>query len=210
MERPNTTNITDYAGLTSEVLRELKNLELPIEFKGKFGYVAWAVAWDVLTDAFPHAYTRTSTADDGGFVFWANNGQEGFVVLFIYLFPGHKGHEVVYPVLDYNNKPVPKDKCNSFIVNTSIKRALAKGVSEVCGAGLHLYQGEDLPPDAKRREENKDPLEDFMKKLEDKYPDEQKRREKAEQICRSVGAEDIDALRNLPPAAIARLASLVR
>jgi len=49
------------------------------------------------------------------------------------------------PILDNRNKPIPKP--NSFDINTSIKRCLAKCLA-LQGLGLYIYRGEDLPHEA--------------------------------------------------------------
>jgi hypothetical protein len=48
------------------------------------------------------------------------------------------------PVLDNRNKPIANP--NSFQINTSIKRCLAKCLA-LHGLGLYIYRGEDLPFD---------------------------------------------------------------
>jgi hypothetical protein len=52
------------------------------------------------------------------------------------------------PVLDHKNKPI--ENPNSFAVNTSIMRCLAKCIA-LHGLGLYIYAGEDLP-EAEREE----------------------------------------------------------
>ena len=52
------------------------------------------------------------------------------------------------PVLDHRNKPI--ENPNSFAVNTSIMRCLAKCIA-LHGLGLYIYAGEDLP-EAEREE----------------------------------------------------------
>lgn len=47
----------------------------------------------------------------------------------------------VHPVLDGRNQPIAQP--NSFQINTSIQRALAKAIA-LHGVGLSLYAGEDL------------------------------------------------------------------
>jgi hypothetical protein len=48
----------------------------------------------------------------------------------------------ILPVLNHINKPIPNP--NSFEINTSIKRCLAKCLA-LHGLGLYIYRGEDLP-----------------------------------------------------------------
>ncbi len=48
----------------------------------------------------------------------------------------------VHPVLDNQNRPLQSP--NSFQINTSIQRALAKAIA-LHGLGLYIFAGEDLP-----------------------------------------------------------------
>jgi hypothetical protein len=48
----------------------------------------------------------------------------------------------VHPILDNYNKPIASP--NSFQINTSIQRALAKAIA-LHGLGLYVFAGEDLP-----------------------------------------------------------------
>ena len=50
----------------------------------------------------------------------------------------------ILPVLNHVNKPIPNP--NSFEINTSIKRCMAKCLA-LHGLGLYIYRGEDLPFD---------------------------------------------------------------
>ena len=55
----------------------------------------------------------------------------------------------ILPVLDNRNKPIQNP--NSFQINTSIKRCLAKCLA-LHGLGLYIYRGEDLPFDEEEEE----------------------------------------------------------
>ena len=56
----------------------------------------------------------------------------------------------VHPVLDHQNKSITSP--NSFQINTSIQRCLAKAIA-LHGLGIHLFAGEDLPPSPPLTEE---------------------------------------------------------
>ncbi len=60
----------------------------------------------------------------------------------------------IHPVLDHRNAPI--ENPNSFQINTSIQRCLAKAIA-LHGLGLYIFAGEDLPEadpiDAKQAEE---------------------------------------------------------
>jgi len=47
------------------------------------------------------------------------------------------------PVLNHANRPIQNP--NSFEVNASLQRCMAKAISMATGLGIHLYSGEDTP-----------------------------------------------------------------
>ena len=72
----------------------------------------------------------------------------------------------VHPVLDNRNKPI--ESPNSFHINTSIQRALAKAIA-LHGLGLYIFAGEDLPePDKLTSKQIKDLL-DSAKSLDEDF-----------------------------------------
>jgi hypothetical protein len=70
------------------------------------------------------------------------------------------------PVLNYANKAIQNP--NSFEVNTSLQRCLAKAIA-LHGMGVHIYSGEDIadiPTEVEKSEVKK--VEEKVKKLEEK------------------------------------------
>jgi hypothetical protein len=49
----------------------------------------------------------------------------------------------IMPVLNHANRPIQNP--NSFEVNASLQRCMAKAISMATGLGIHLYAGEDMP-----------------------------------------------------------------
>ena len=56
----------------------------------------------------------------------------------------------VHPVLNHQNQPIAAP--NSFQINTSIQRCLAKAIA-LHGLGLVLFAGEDLPDNITEKQE---------------------------------------------------------
>jgi len=113
------------------------NVSKLVKSKNGFNYLSWASALETLYHNFPSAtfdikrfnglpYLQT---DLGYFV-------EVEVII------DEIARSVLHPVLDFRNKPITKP--NTFEINSSIQRALAKCIA-LHGLGLNIFVGEDLP-----------------------------------------------------------------
>jgi len=107
------------------------------EKKGNFTYLSWADAVDVMLKKFPKAEWEVHTFDGSPY----KETSAGCFVTVSLTIEGVKRTQV-HPVLDNRNKSVKAP--DSFQVNTSIQRCLAKAIS-LHGLGLYIYRGEDLP-----------------------------------------------------------------
>lgn len=127
--------------MTKNYYEELSKINVSehVEKKGKFSYLSWAWAVDVLRKHDPSAtwevirfegmpYMKT---DCGYFVEVAVTVQ-GITL------------SQIHPVLNNQNKPITQP--NAFEINTSIQRCLVKAIA-LHGLGLYIYAGEDLPLD---------------------------------------------------------------
>lgn len=124
---------------TINYFTELANINVNehVEKKGKFSYLSWAYAVDVLRKADPTAKWEVMrfngmpfmTTPLGYFVEVAVTVQD--ITL-----------SQIHPVLDNNNRPIAQP--TSFQINTSIQRCLVKAIA-LHGLGLYIYAGEDLP-----------------------------------------------------------------
>jgi hypothetical protein len=118
-----------------------------IEKKGRFSYLSWPFAVSEFRKKCPNGYWRIGKSEDGKPYFTSPAGS--FVSVTVYPEPstGHegRGYEQVHPVLDNKNNTVKEP--NAFQINTSIQRCLVKAIALATGIGLHIYAGEDLPPD---------------------------------------------------------------
>ena len=120
-----------------------------VEQKGRFNYLSWAHAVAELGKRYPQA---TWVVKHFPMVTGEWHVHEDMQVPYLQT-PAGFFVEVavtvegiiktqVHPVLDNYNKPIPNP--NSFQINTSIQRALAKAIA-LHGLGLYVFQGEDLP-----------------------------------------------------------------
>lgn len=117
------------------------------EKKGKFSYLSWAWAVDVLRKSDPTATWEVIRFDGMPFM-------ETKFGIFVEVAVTVQGITLsqIHPVLDNNNKPIAQP--NSFQINTSIQRALVKAIA-LHGLGLYIYAGEDLPEGAEEVTESK-------------------------------------------------------
>ena len=131
------------------------DLTAKLEKKGKFSYLSWADAIAVLLEHYPQSTWETNLwgglpycqTDAGAFVS-VSVTVEGLT------------RTQVHPILNNNNKAVPKP--DSFQVNTSIQRCLAKAIA-LHGLSLYVFRGEDLPvEEIKGKQELFDKAEEVM------------------------------------------------
>ena len=112
------------------------------EKKGQFNYLSWAHAVRELLKACPEATWEVHLFDnaDGTKQPYMKNGTGAYVQVSVDV----EGviRTQVHPVLDHKNSPI--DNPNSFQINTSIQRCLAKAIA-LHGLGLYIFAGEDLP-----------------------------------------------------------------
>lgn len=105
----------------------------------EFSYLSWAEAWAKLKEHYPlanyHVHTNTS-----GMPYFADH-TGGFVKVSVRV--EALTHVVLMPILDSRNQPLKPSAFDSFKINSSIQRALAKAIA-MFGLGLKLYKGEDL------------------------------------------------------------------
>jgi hypothetical protein len=114
------------------------------ERKGNLTYLSWAWAWAEVLKIDPTARYTVHEYDGLPLVYLKDGSAMVKVSVEI------KGDikTCLLPVLDHKNKPI--ENPNSFAVNTSIMRCLAKCIA-LHGLGLYIYAGEDLP-EAEREE----------------------------------------------------------
>lgn len=115
------------------------------EKKGKFTYLSWAWAVDVLRKEEPTATWEVIRFNGLPFL-------ETKCGYFVEVAVSVRGITLsqIHPVLNNNQQPISSP--NSFQINTSIQRALVKAIA-LHGIGLYIYAGEDLPEGEEKPEE---------------------------------------------------------
>lgn len=108
-----------------------------VEKKGKFSYLSWAWAVDVLRQHDPSATWYVVRFDGMPYM----KTECGYFVEVAVTVQGVTLSQI-HPVLDNKNAPIAKP--NAFQINTSIQRCLVKAIA-LHGLGLYIYAGEDLP-----------------------------------------------------------------
>ena len=137
--------------------------EKMVKKKGKYSYISWAMAWSALCDIYPDAEFEKH-CNEQGFPYFKD--EQGWCFTKVTVTVNGKSITEMLPVLNYANKAIQNP--NSFEVNTSLQRCLAKAIS-LHGLGVHIYSGEDIadiPTEVEKLEVKK--VEEKVKKLEEK------------------------------------------
>jgi hypothetical protein len=114
------------------------NVNVHIEKKNNLSYLSWAWAWAEVLKVDPAARYTVHEFDGLPLVYLKD--QTAMVKVSVEIKGDIK--TCLLPVLDHRNKPIQNP--DSFAVNTSIMRCLAKCIA-LHGLGLYIYAGEDLP-----------------------------------------------------------------
>ena len=145
---------------------EEKNM---VEKKNNLSYISWAMAWSALCDIYPDA-TFEKHCNEQGFPYFKD--EQGWCFTKVTVTVNGKSITEMLPVLNYANKAIQNP--NSFEVNTSLQRCLAKAIA-LHGMGVHIYSGEDIadiPTEAEKPKEIQKPeikkVEEQVKKVEEK------------------------------------------
>ncbi len=123
------------------------NVSDHVEKKGRFSYLSWAWAVDVLRKHDPTATWEVIRFEGMPFM----KTECGYFVEVAVTVQGITLSQI-HPVLDNSNRPIAKP--NAFQINTSIQRCLVKAIA-LHGLGLYIYAGEDLPVEEKAEEVGK-------------------------------------------------------
>ena len=123
-----------------------------IEKKGRFNYLSWAWAVQELRKLDPKAIWEVTHFQKGEHRQPYMETPNGFFVEVIVTMGDGISSQQIHPVLDNSNKTIIKP--NAFQINTSIQRCLVKAIALASGIGLHIYAGEDLPPEDEEPQRN--------------------------------------------------------
>lgn len=129
-------------------------------------YLSWAWAWAEVKKRYPDAqYTIFKNENGLPYVYDPNTGYMCYTTVTI----DGLTHEMWLPVMDGANKAMKAESytystkyngektvepATMFDVNKTIMRCLVKNLA-MFGLGLYIYAGEDLPEDAKGRDEER-------------------------------------------------------
>jgi hypothetical protein len=113
---------------------ELRKIDVSeyMEKKGRFNYLSWAHAVDMLLQQDANATWQYHTPLEFS----------DTVMVFCSVTAFGKIMTAQLPVLNYENKAMKNP--DAMAVNTAMQRCLAKAIA-LHGIGLYIYQGEDLP-----------------------------------------------------------------
>lgn len=114
-----------------------------IEKKGQFSYLSWPFAVSEFRKKCPEGYWVWDANENG----WPYTKTDSGCFVGVTVFPDStlQGFRQIHPILDHRNKTIKEP--DAFQVNTSMQRCLVKAIAIATGIGLHIYTGEDLPPD---------------------------------------------------------------
>lgn len=126
--------------MEKNLFEELASLNVAehIEKKGRFSYLSWSYAIDILKRKCPGATWEVIRHNGMPYL---ETPLGYFVEVAVTVNDTTISH--VHPVLDNANKPILKP--NAFQINTSIQRCLVKAIAVSTGLGLYIYSGEDVP-----------------------------------------------------------------
>ena len=113
---------------------ELRKIDVSeyMEKKGKFNYLSWAHAVDLLLQQDPTAAWQYHTPLEFS----------DTVMVFCSVTAFGKTMTAQLPVLNFRNQAIPNP--DAMAVNTAMQRCLAKAIA-LHGIGLYIYSGEDIP-----------------------------------------------------------------
>ena len=121
--------------------------------KGKFNYLSWANAWEVLKKHCPDAVFQKHffeyvpmNKDIPTYKLPYAMDKQGWAYVMVSVTIENQEVTEVFPVLA-NDGRTPLKTPNSMDVNTALQRCLTKCMG-YHGLGLYIYRGEDLPPDS--------------------------------------------------------------
>lgn len=142
--------------MTENYFIDLYNINVNDKSKNKNGltYLSWAAAWASVKKVHPDAmyeyHEQVMQFDENGNPwttrFWFDDNKTAWVKVSVTI--NGITYTEILPIMDYKNKPIPAEQVTSMDANKALKRCLAKCCG-LHGLGLYIYEGEDLPEEAK-------------------------------------------------------------
>tara|TARA_R100001443_G_scaffold29828_2_gene43099 strand:- start:602 stop:1369 length:768 start_codon:yes stop_codon:yes gene_type:complete len=155
-----------------------------VEKKNNLSYISWAMAWSALCDIYPDA-TFEKHCNEQGFPYFKD--EQGWCFTKVTVNVNGKSITEMLPVLNYANKAIQNP--NSFEVNTSLQRCLAKAIA-LHGMGVHIYSGEDIADIPTEVEKPKPIQKPEVKKVEEQVKKVEETTSKPDTLKIEVPAKD--------------------
>ena len=107
--------------------------------KGKFSYLSWAWAWQILQEYYPESEISY------GSPFFYNDGSCE-IECTVTIKQGDKSfnRSIIHPVMD--NRNLADKEVDSRKINDTRMRGITKAIG-LCGLGVYIFAGEDMPRD---------------------------------------------------------------
>lgn len=162
-----------------------------VKQKNNLSYLSWAAAWAEVKKIHPDATYKIyeeplSFALDGQTPMktrpWFDDGRTGWVRTGVTI--NGIEHIEELPIMDFKNKSIPAENITSADANKSIQRSLTKACARH-GLGLYIYEGEDLPEEAREQSTLQSEIMELIKK-KSALSDEAKN--KVEKVCKDADA----------------------
>lgn len=152
--------------------KQLYDIDVRAKTKQKNGlnYLSWAAAWAEVKKIHPDAtytvYEQTLNFCSDGITPWQkrpwfDDGKTGWVKTGVTI--NGIEHIEQLPIMDFKNKAIPAENITSTEANKSIQRSLTKACARH-GVGLYIFEGEDLPEEAKAANALQAEVMDLIKK----------------------------------------------
>ena len=140
--------------MTKSVWETLSKIDVNehTEKKGNLTYLSWAWAWGQLKSAYPSATFEKHWFGGDGYKLPVAKDEEGHAFVKVSVTVESETITETMPILNHSNKAVKNP--DSFQVNTSLQRCLAKAIA-YHGLGHYIYAGEDLPNGEEKPEPKK-------------------------------------------------------
>jgi hypothetical protein len=155
-----------------------------VEKKNNLSYISWAMAWSALCDIYPDA-TFEKHCNEQGFPYFKD--EQGWCFTKVTVTVNGKSITEMLPVLNYANKAIQNP--NSFEVNTSLQRCLAKAIA-LHGMGVHIYSGEDIADIPNQVEKPKPIQKPEVKKVQEEVKEVEEKASKPDTLTIDVPEKD--------------------
>ena len=125
-----------------------------VEKKGKFNYLSWVWAWDMLKKECPDATFKKHIFQKGdeSLPYMKDAAGNAWVVVSVTV--EDQTNTEVFPLIN-GNQTIKNP--NAFQINTAHMRALTKAIA-FFGLGLYIYAGEDVPEEVANENTQKNKL----------------------------------------------------